>query len=1218
MDSLSIILQVLLPSFVSFLLILMFRKVDRDRFHLSKIKKFTDSVLNQLGNVIQDKEKDVRNQVIELEELIKKSQLLGEYLSDQIAVIDKRVDGLQNQDGLFQHIDSQLERITEINKNVNDNIKTLQNDETETKEIVERVKFVKNTLLDMEKKVPDIEKGLLAGFQKDIDLLKNGFNDNLNELSLVIEGKGKEMIHNLDKEIKQQQEAQNISIDKSSKRLDHFNLNLRAAEESLYQTRDKILNETNERYQDFSLKLNEDTLEYNSQIKMLDERMGHIESDFKLSIERYIQDVNVRIDGFSNFLDKIDKTAQDLEVKLLNELDEKIYSISENANNKIEVLRDNLRNAESQVDEFMKNSNDSITENMNQMANGIEQEKKALENKVNDLEMNLVNFGTNLKGRFTKDIEQLNQSIEEDRKKFNKQSNNIGLYLDNFMDSEKERISKEIEGIGTKFSEDVKELERMTTGLKKAQDDIKKELEQNANASRQNLDGLHSNLKEKISQSFEELHYKIEDEKKTVTRIYDSLKSSMEHLHSSAKDRIYAESESLSSMIEEKKEEITLFYEHNKSIVQDKNKELDYMLSGIKDYYNSELERVIQAIKANYDKTEQDYIFNNTRLLKNTEAQVKEVSKELDILQDTFKSIAEASVTGMEEQMSEYKRDFMSMVGDLDQHVREKEEKIISRIDDKANDLSKRVNEIEGQVVDIKDNAVRDMGRQANEIQVAVGRLEQKYSEIFDGKVLEYENRLSEISDYLNQLRSDSHKEFEKSIHIFKDRADKMGRELENKMIMKVDKSSINLKLTVEKMESEVNTRVKAYIDKTEMKVTSLDAEIKRIRDYDISVDEFNQRFDRELQRVTNELTGMKDKLGNDTKEEYKRITQELQLIDERIEAFTKESRIFKKADKFYDKLKEEIEQAGNQIKRIREEKDYLSDFENKVSLMVRERDELAAEVAKVEAKKGELNKLSAKVDHLIKSSNEADNRLGQINQDMNILDQFKNRIEELNESYQQAESKISEVHDTNSTMGKSIQEILGAKDFIDNLDGRIGGIKEDFDNFSGKNDQMKVELKDLEKRIQFMEKIEGKIEGFMGKFTQMDSFIIDIEKRTDQLEVARKRLTETETRLEDIQNSADHRIAQLSTLVKGGGNGVKSIANVQAETRVIAEAASDISSTSNVATLQRSTLDHENRQEAVIKLYEKGFDIDRISTLLNLSKSEVKLIIDVDKSKAK
>jgi DNA-binding NarL/FixJ family response regulator len=55
-----------------------------------------------------------------------------------------------------------------------------------------------------------------------------------------------------------------------------------------------------------------------------------------------------------------------------------------------------------------------------------------------------------------------------------------------------------------------------------------------------------------------------------------------------------------------------------------------------------------------------------------------------------------------------------------------------------------------------------------------------------------------------------------------------------------------------------------------------------------------------------------------------------------------------------------------------------------------------------------------------------------------------------------------------------------------------------------------------------------------------------------------------------------------------------------------------------NVATFQKSILDSDNRQESVIKFYEKGFDIDRISTLLNLSKSEVKLIIDVDKSKIK
>ena len=38
-----------------------------------------------------------------------------------------------------------------------------------------------------------------------------------------------------------------------------------------------------------------------------------------------------------------------------------------------------------------------------------------------------------------------------------------------------------------------------------------------------------------------------------------------------------------------------------------------------------------------------------------------------------------------------------------------------------------------------------------------------------------------------------------------------------------------------------------------------------------------------------------------------------------------------------------------------------------------------------------------------------------------------------------------------------------------------------------------------------------------------------------------------------------------------------------------------------------------EAKKESVMKLFNRGFDIERISDLLNMSKSEVKLIIDVE-----
>ena len=99
----------------------------------------------------------------------------------------------------------------------------------------------------------------------------------------------------------------------------------------------------------------------------------------------------------------------------------KVQQITENSNNKIEILKDNLRMAEAQVEEFMKISHDKIEKDVEGLHNLIEDEKTEIVKNFRNMDENLDYFFGQTKEKTTKHTNELNTQVEEEKQKFNRQ-----------------------------------------------------------------------------------------------------------------------------------------------------------------------------------------------------------------------------------------------------------------------------------------------------------------------------------------------------------------------------------------------------------------------------------------------------------------------------------------------------------------------------------------------------------------------------------------------------------------------------------------------------------------------------------------------------------------------------------------------------------------------------------------------------------------------------
>lgn len=213
-------------------------------------------------------------------------------------------------------------------------------------------------------------------------------------------------------------------------------------------------------------------------------------------------------------------------------------------------------------------------------------------------------------------------------------------------------------------------------------------------------------------------------------------------------------------------------------------------------------------------------------------------------------------------------------------------------------------------------------------------------------------------------------------------------------------------------------------------------------------------------------------------------------------------------------------------------------------------------------------------------------------------------------------DEKVAKLTEKERDVEEGINKAKQAQSFIETIDGKFEGLRNEFGYYSGLKDKIDKDIRAIESRMESLGATDEKIDNIISRFSQMDTFVADIEKRMEQLDIARRRLAESERKMQTLQESADDKITRLNNLVgtsvvEAGNPGRSKPSRTPAKTQMATATATKRQN--NDENIIRG-VGKENRRESVIKLYERGFDTDRIATLLDMSTSEVRLILDFDK----
>lgn len=143
---------------ISVVLILIFRRFDRSRMQLAKIKKYADKIIDEYKETSARTMRDFHDALINLDISLKRAKHTGSTMEQHLAEVTAVFERLETERPQLLALEGELQRTCDSLKNTAQLAAALEKQEGSLKRAVGRVDYIAETLGEAEKKLPLLEK----------------------------------------------------------------------------------------------------------------------------------------------------------------------------------------------------------------------------------------------------------------------------------------------------------------------------------------------------------------------------------------------------------------------------------------------------------------------------------------------------------------------------------------------------------------------------------------------------------------------------------------------------------------------------------------------------------------------------------------------------------------------------------------------------------------------------------------------------------------------------------------------------------------------------------------------------------------------------------------------------------------------------------------------------------------------------------------------------
>jgi DNA repair exonuclease SbcCD ATPase subunit len=992
--------------FVSLVLILFFRRLDKRTINFNKFKKYADKLSEDFNLFLQTKREELKSQMAGLESVVLRAEALLNSIESSSEHLGKSSSQLQSERIELESVRRELEKLKGLKG-----------------EIAEEV-------TKLGKSLPS-----LKALSKQVDKITMDIAENertLRNASAIIPTIEKRVQERSDKAL---EELTGILAEEARGRMGGIIDEYRQSLEMLSQTGNRELEKFNRETQDIMSRASQNVESFMDSLQNLGDRVKGIEEGRLAGVERKINELDdlvqeahgkvetVGSEAVANFLSRAEEAYEKYTGLLERNRETLKTDIFQNIESHAKDLSSYVTRLEGRVQSLLqsiKDETDKYGEVLSLNAKAHQSEAEMLKERV----VAEINEEANRNLLLIKPIvSEMNEKLISYKKEFATLYNGVKSKLQAQQDEFRERIESFGSEVEHRKQALIESLQMPVKELRLQLNTVSEQIEGSVGEAAVSVrEGFVSRLRE-YEDRIHALEGRIGDLKNIADTGQDMIEQRIDSVFQNYRPEIEAKIVSLKEDTEQiysrERERIA---ERIGSIVEETDSALKEREKHISEYMDSVDER-LQGTEHKLSGQEQRLMENVNRV--RIEAR-QELVRELENLKSLFKEEKDKSVERFKVDLTGIQEKIEELGGRVDG--------ISTMVEDKINDA---MSSVDASVREIETSYLNTGDELKDKLQSSIGSMNDEVQEL-RGKVDSMKEKVvGDVSDALAYFRKDVEKQMEDSReHIYE-----KGRELQELVNSLAEGAKAELESSHGEAEtalhgfetevSEVQSRIEKRVEEIEQRIGNFEKEstvLKRSIRFKEKVEEDIERFSdimMQLKEDKKDILSMRKLIDNLKRDEgdisakvrhlksEKKLVQDIAknaeqaiglitVVDEKIKLIEGERELLERIeagmreiDVRFGDLKEKADKLGSRekdidmsIETITKTKDFISSLEQRAELLstnmkeLRDREEdLKSKVSLIDDKTGSLLKYEGRIDEVISRFKEMDSFVADIEQ---------------------------------------------------------------------------------------------------------------------------------------------------------------------------------------------------------------------------------------------
>ena len=1150
----------LITILIVFVLLLIFRRLDKKNIQLNKVKRYIDRIISRLEVYEKERSDSIALQEANLNELINRANTLNKSLNTRLEIMNEKQNEISASEETIHSIGSEVEEllsmidaIREKSKDVNyvdGEIQKTKNELSNMKKDFNDLQvYFKNTKENLISEMQNKTKEATENFSVKIDRLKNqilltekNLSEKLNNENFVL--------MNLIKKIKDtfsfSEKNLNKKFDKLrqsiSDNIDAMNNHIKTQEEELLKMATVNIHKLGELVKNIETthmnNKNSIVVEYRDQIKGLHNLLDREKEKFD---NRFTEIKNKTLDElkiFHNSLSQIDSEHKGIKLQNMEEMQKLFQILSDKVSEskldfqkveqkakidfdaKLDALHKTLEEKEALLLKKTENQVANLSDKVATITQQYSKEKEAIQNIINEK------------------IAQLNNKSSDILKKVEISEKNIDSNIRSVIKSTESRLQS-LENQNVKLLKDDLNMnkKRFTEELDSKLSIMNDGLEKHIHLLNTMVENAKKNLLENKEKNLLDLDKKLTKIRNDVNHTSEQFTVLEEQLLKNTKDRIGGVNKEYENRFSELDEQ---YKEFEKTLMMNISKDI----ANFQDNLNVVLEK--------YQKSENQLLSGTKIKILNFEQTLSKLNDQMQSIEDEHKNKIKISFTTLSDSLK-------TKAFDLEKKLVGKSKEVIEKHKLDSKKLAESIKKLESALKSKESTIVKNFNNSLKSFQSELEKVKLKAAKTSNVLVDDNRKKIEGLSKLLESKLQNNDKMLSQSLSSMKEKAKNQINVVKNDLAYLKQTSTQNIDMAIEKskehfatlessykhltkesqgLEKNFESTLKDYVKRFNNSMAKTTEEFsKRLHVTEKSTSQASKEFLLKLQSeyeiAKKELMDKSDVLIKKEFSKVEDLAGRVEEINKTIEHFLSKTKVLNDADKIKNQLQTQLRNFTSELDAVKNERKSLSKLEHKISSLKKYGESVENQISKIRREKTE-------VEAVAKDVNTLNGTIEDLKLKMNLFKKEKSKITVLDGQFKSLDSLTKRVNKNLEVFSDKEAEVKSLANAITSLTGTYEkldkkAVENDskLENFDMRSSRVKKHLEKLEEKAMSLSDVEAKFKNLERKLGEIDPIVTFVDDKISQLKKWKDWATPTEENLKEYLASADGKIEMLKSTLE-------------------------------------------------------------------------------------